>query len=107
MTQTLKTESAPEHAAHGELPPPVQMVQLLTGFQVAQALYVAAKLNLAGELLAGPRSVDDLARATSTHPPSLGRLLRALASLGVFAETRSGQYELTPLAATLAADTRG
>ena len=83
------------------------MVQLLTGFQVAQALYVAAKLNVATELLGGPRSIDDLASATGSHPPSLARLLRTLASLGVFAETNSGEFELTPLAATLAAGTPG
>lgn len=83
------------------------MVQLLTGFQVAQALYVAAKLNVATELLGGPRSIDDLASATGSHPPSLARLLRTLASLGVFAETTSGEFELTPLAATLAAGIPG
>jgi hypothetical protein len=104
MTQTLDAESAHGHA---ELPPPVQMVQLLTGFQVAQGLYVAAKLDLAGELLQGPKSIDDLARITATHAPSLARLMRTLASVGVFAETPSGTYELTPLAATLADGTPG
>jgi len=83
------------------------MVQMLTGFQVAQALYVAAKLNIATELLAGPRPISDLAARTGSHPPSLARLLRTLSSLGVFSETSSGDVELTPLAATLVEGTSG
>jgi len=37
-----------------ELPPPVQMVQLLAGFQLSQALYAAAALGVADHLVAGP-----------------------------------------------------
>jgi hypothetical protein len=97
------TEISPvdTHAEVHQVPPPVQMVQLLTGFQVAQALYVAAKLNVASQLVDGPRSVEDLAAAVGAHPLSLRRLLRTLGSLGVFSETAAGEIELTPLAATL------
>jgi hypothetical protein len=40
-----------------ELPPPVQMTQLLAGFQLSQALYAAAVLGVADHLLAGPAPV--------------------------------------------------
>jgi hypothetical protein len=38
-------------------PPPVQMLQMLAGFQISQALYVAAKLGVPDQLVDGPRSV--------------------------------------------------
>jgi hypothetical protein len=51
-----------------------------------------------------PKSCDELATATGTHAPSLYRVLRALASLGVFAETELNHFTLTPLAACLQSD---
>jgi SAM-dependent methyltransferase len=88
-------------------PPPVQMIQLLTGFQISQALYVAAKLGVADQLVDGPRSVADLADAVGADPCSLRRLLRTLASLGVFSESEPGIFAVTPLGRTLAADESG
>lgn len=78
------------------------MVQLLAGFQISQALYVVAKLDIASALSAGPRSADDLAGAVGADAAYLRRLLRSLASLGVFAEPEPGVYALTPLGETLA-----
>src|SRR5262249_9644047 len=68
------------------IPPQEQMNRLLTAYWVSQALYVAAKLGLADLLKGGPRTADDLAPSTGSHAPSLYRLLRALASVGVFVE---------------------
>lgn len=42
-----------------------------------------------------------LAVATTTHAPSLARLLRALASIGIVHEADDRRYTLTPLGATL------
>jgi hypothetical protein len=64
-----------------ELPPPVQMVQILAGFQISQALYDAAALGIADHLVAGPVPVEVLAEHTGAHPPSLHRLLRTPASI--------------------------
>jgi hypothetical protein len=50
--------------------------------EISQAIYAAAKFSIADHLAAGPRGIADLAAATSTHPESLYRLLRALASVG-------------------------
>lgn len=52
----------------------------------AQAIHVAASLGLADLVADGPKTADELAQATKAHGPSLRRLLRALTSLGVFAE---------------------
>jgi hypothetical protein len=84
-----------------DAPPPVQMVQLLAGFQVSQALYAAAVLGVPDHLAAGPASVQVLADHTGAHLPSLERLLRSLASLGVFTEAEPGLFALTPLGQTL------
>lgn len=88
-------------------PPPVQMVQMLAGFQISQALYVAAKLGVADQLLDGPRPVADLADAVGADPSSLRRLLRTLASMGVFTESEPGLFAVTPLGRTLAAGEPG
>ena len=96
---------APAPAAQPALA--AELTELLQGYQRTQLLYVAAELGLADFFTPGPQSVEALAAATDTHPPSLYRLLRALASLGVFAERGDGRFELTPLAALLQPETPG
>lgn len=88
-------------------PPAVHMVQLLSGFQVSQALYVAAKIGIADRLVDGPLTVQQLASDLDCEPLALSRLLRTLASLGVFTEVRPGRYGSTPLGATLVSDGDG
>src|ERR687886_2053389 len=72
------------------------LLQMTNAFQLSQAIYVAATLGIADLLEDGPRSADDLAKTTGTHTPSLLRLLRALASVGIFSEIDSC-FEVTPL----------
>jgi hypothetical protein len=90
-----------------QLSPPEQMSRMLTGYWISQALYVAAKLGVADLLVPGPRTIDELAQATGTHGPSLYRLLRALASMGVFVEQADRRFALTPLAECLRSDVPG
>jgi hypothetical protein len=90
-----------------ELPPPVMMLQMIQGFWISRAIYVAAKLGIPDLLKDGPQSSHDLAAATGTHAPSLYRLLRALDSVGVFAEESHARFALTPLGATLLTDVPG
>ena len=66
-------------------PPAAILMQMLCGSWIAQAIAVAAQIGVADLLADGPRDSEDLARATATHAPSLHRLLRALASVGIFA----------------------
>jgi hypothetical protein len=80
---------------------PGKIGQMLTGYWVAQMVYVAAKLDLAGRLAAGPRVADELAKETGTRPREMYRLLRGLASLGLFAELEPRRFQNTPLSATL------
>lgn len=90
-----------------ELSPPEQIGRMLTGYWISQALYVAAKLGLPDLLQEGPRTADDLAPAAQTRPRPLYRLLRALASVGVFAEDDRRRFSLTPLADCLRSDVPG
>src|SRR5580704_15819190 len=90
-----------------EPPPPAQMILLLGGFRISQALYAAAVLGLADRLAAGPAPADVLAEQTGTHAPSLHRLLRTLASVGVFTEAEPGVFALTPLGQTLTSSQPG
>lgn len=83
------------------------MNRMLTGYWSTQAIYVAAKLGLPDLLTNGPRSSDELAQATNVHAPSLYRLLRALASMGVFADDGTAHFSLTPLAECLRSDAPG
>ena len=71
------------------------------GHWVARLVHIAAKLRLADLLKGGPRTVEDLAAAANVQAPALYRVLRALASVGIFAETTGRRFRLTPLAATL------
>lgn len=89
------------------LSPPDVMNRLITGYWSTQAVYVAAKLGLADLLIDGPRTAEDLARITKVHAPSLYRLMRGLASLGVFADDGTGRFSLTPAAECLRSDLPG
>lgn len=81
--------------------------RLIMGFRTTQLVYVAAKLGIADLLENGPQGTLALASALGAQPLALYRLLRALASLGIFAETADGSFELTPLARTLQRDVPG
>jgi hypothetical protein len=74
------TTSAPLPAPHE------QILAITAGFWQSRALAVAAELELADLLAAGPLHIDVLASRSKTHAPSLFRLLRALESLGIFSQ---------------------
>jgi len=91
----------PAQAAPAEVRPQEAMLKLISGFWISRAIYIAAKLGIADLIKDQPRTVDQLATATGTHAPSLYRVLRALASVGVFADDGDLRFSLTPLAGTL------
>ena len=68
---------------------------------MSQLIYVAARLELADHLKHGPRTAEELATAAEVQAPALYRVLRALASVGIFTETKNKRFKLTPLAVTL------
>src|SRR5262245_62781793 len=85
----------------------IEIHRLINGFHVSQAIHVAATLGIADKLAQGARANDELALATGTHAPSLYRLLRALASMGVLRDLDDQRFELTPLGESLRSDVTG
>ena len=88
-------------------PSPPVLFQMATGYWVSQAIYVAAKLGIADLLKDGPQSCVSLAMATGSDAPSLFRLMRALASVGVFSQVGGDRFALSRLAKSLQTDVHG
>ena len=84
--------------------PSAFLTQILIGSLATQAVYVAATLGIADLLVDGPKSVAELASARNADAPSLYRVLRALASLGIFVEQENRVFALTPTAEPLRSD---
>lgn len=78
--------------------------QMFGGSWITQGIWVAAELGIADLLIDGPRTAGELAEKTHTHGNALYRVLRALASVGIFAEDAHGRFSLTPLADLLRTD---
>src|SRR6266581_2009149 len=89
------------------LPPQMLLYQMAIGHYLSHALHLAAKLGVADLLKDGARRAEELAQATDTHAPSLRRVLRFLASVGVFEEREDGRFALTALGECLRADLPG
>lgn len=84
--------------------PAITIRRMVDGYQVSQAIHVAATLGLADLLADASRTSDELAAATGTHSPTLYRLLRALASVEVLHELDGQRFELAPLGQPLRSD---
>jgi O-methyltransferase domain/Dimerisation domain len=87
--------------------PAGQLLNLISGYWVTQAIYAAAELGLADLLGRKGRTVTELAHQTQTNEDALYRLLRALASVGIFAEVAPREFAITPMAVLLRDDTPG
>ena len=86
---------------------PQKIDGMITAYWISQAIYAAAKFGIADQLKDGPKSVEQLAEDSTTNSDALYRLLRALASQGIFAEGQPRVFSLTPLAETLRSDVPG
>ncbi len=89
------------------VPPHVQLLDMNAGLLVSRVLCAAAKLGLADQLAAGARSASEIAGPLKVHAPSLYRLMRTLASLGLLSEGDTQRFALTPLGAALKTDAPG
>ncbi len=84
-----------------EIPPHIQLMQMMSAKMVAKPIYAVAKLGIADLVRDSPKSAAELAQATGTHAASLYRVLRALASVGLFSERGDGRFEKTPVSQLL------
>lgn len=90
-----------------DLPPAAQLAQMLTGCLPTQAVYAAAKLNIADQLASGPQSIEQLAKQSGANGEALYRLLRTLSSVGIFTETQARTFALTPMGELLRSNIPG
>lgn len=91
----------------GAADPRETLLRFVQGASVTQCIYVAAKLGIANFLADGPKTSEELARETSVHAPSLSRVMRTLAGLGVFRHDGEGCFSLTPVGEMLRSDVEG
>jgi hypothetical protein len=75
--------------------------QIATGYIVSTALWISVKLGIADQLVGGARSASDLARATGANEDALYRVLRLLASVGVFEEVSPRHFGNNPASSTM------
>ncbi|UBF25808.1 methyltransferase [Kovacikia minuta CCNUW1] len=109
QTNTLSPNATSSESpqAVNTVPPQMVLMQMVTAYWVSQSIYAAAKLGIADQLKLGPQHCDQLAVTTGCDRTALYRLLRALASVGIFAETEPGYFCLTPLGDYLRSDMPG
>lgn len=84
-----------------DLRPTLKLLEMISGNWVSQSVYAVAKLGIADLLKDGPQNIDELAQATGADVQSLYRLMRALASVGVFTEVEDRCFQVTPIAECL------
>jgi orsellinic acid C2-O-methyltransferase len=82
-------------------------MRLITGYMPSRVVHVAVQLGIADLLANGPKTADTLALETKTHGPSLRRLLRALASIGLLEECEPGRFSLAAMGAQLRSNVPG
>ena len=83
------------------VPPHVRLIEMGTAAWVSMIIHGAARIDLADHLAEGAKTAEELAGPTGTHAPSLRRLMRTLAGLGVLTERSPGHFALTPLGEAL------
>lgn len=92
---TTKTEAA------------ARLIELIQIRLVSEAIYVAAALGIADLLGDTSKSIEQLAETTGTSTPSLRRVMRALASFGIFSQDSAGRFALAPMGELLKRDVVG
>jgi hypothetical protein len=78
-----------------------RIMELITSRWISEPIYTAAKLGIADLLSDGRKTTGELAESTETFAPYLFRVLRALASTGIFRQTGKNCFENTPLSECL------
>ena len=81
-----------------------ELMRLINGYQISQAIHVAASLGVADLLKDGLRSASEIADSTGANYGAMHRLLHALASAGVLEERADAQFCLTDIGQCLKSD---
>jgi hypothetical protein len=84
--------------------PSEQILRMGIGFALSQAVRVVAELGIADLLVGREQTADELATASGANADALYRVMRLLASEGVFRETSVRRFAQTELSAALLTD---
>jgi O-methyltransferase domain len=96
----------PEPAVKADtLPPEAQIVEMVMAQFVSRLIHLTATLKLPDHLADSPKTAEELAPLTSTNAPALYRVMRTLASLGLFTEDPAHRFALRPLGEVLKSGT--
>ena len=98
----MNTQASLSEAA--SMPPEAVILQTACGMLISQALGVAARSGIADLLRDGPKTSAEMAESTSSHEGALFRILRSLASAGIFRETEPRTFSNTPVSELLRSD---
>src|SRR4029453_8868621 len=90
----------PAETAHPEF----RLIELAFAPLVSQALHVVAKLGVADLLKEQPVTIRELAATTRTNEGALYRVMRSLASVGIFEEKEPRTFALNAAAQPLRTD---
>lgn len=85
----------------------VRLMQMITGKWLSRPIHAAVELGIPELIAGGPEGVDELAEMTGTMPDLLYRMMRALASVGIFEEVEDRRFGLTSMASLLRDDALG
>jgi len=81
-----------------------QLFDLLSGFMRTQAISVATRLGVPDVVSSTPSDIGDIARAVGADESALYRLMRYLATEGIFTEDTARAFSETPLSVGLRSD---
>lgn len=102
----MNASAAPPKAGMQPSPANIQLMQLTNAFWTSRCLHAVAELGVADHLDDKPQSTESLAKATGTSSGPLYRVLRLLASFGIF-EWKDGAWHHTEASRFLRADDPG
>jgi len=88
-------------------PPHAKLIEMVSASWVSHIVYAAAKLGLCDRLDGKPQSAAALAGTLGVHAPSLHRLMRSLAGIGILTERDGQRFGLTPLGEALKSNAPG
>lgn len=98
----MEPQTSDEH--HAVL---ARLRSLIFGYRASLLLHAVAELRIADALADGPLSCDEIAARTGSQAMPLRRVLRALATYGIFEEREDGRFSLTPTAGLLRSEVEG
>jgi len=102
----MTATAAPPQSGTAPSPANIQLLQLAGAAWASRCLHVVAQLGVADHIGDAPQSTEALAKATGTRPDALYRVLRLLASLGVF-EWKNGAWSHSEASRFLRSDHPG